>query len=94
MPKNDCPACDDSGRVPTRSADLCNACRLEARTAVRRAADEGRQNGGPWPTSFVEWYERTPMLGRRRRLTLDVLRAVEVSDAFDTLSACGRKVRP
>jgi len=89
MAKTTCPACDASGRVPLLVRELCEGCLLEARTAIRRAAEEGRVNGGDWPPGFAAWYNHTPIHRRRRRLTLDLLRAVELVDAFAILSAEG-----
>jgi len=89
MAKKTCPACDSSGSVPLYARELCEGCLLEARTAIRRAADEGRVSGGEWPPGFAAWYAHTPIDRRRRRLTLDVLRAVEIVDAFACLSSEG-----
>jgi hypothetical protein len=86
-----CPACDDTDRVPTRTVELCNLCKLEARTAIRRAAAAGRVSGGEWPAEFVQWYgaihDPAHRRGMRRRLSLSILVALETVDAADQIAS-------
>ena len=97
MTSTDCPACDDTDRVPARASELCNLCKLEGRTAIRRAAAAGRVPGGEWPPEFVQWYgavhDHAHRRGMRRRLSLGVLVALETMDAADQV-ASSRGPRP
>lgn len=82
-----CPACDDSGRVPTSAGELGRGCYQAALAAIERR----RANGGEWPDQDLEYDARVrnpaERAGLLRRLTLKVCESAQMLMVADSLAA-------
>ena len=87
-----CPACDDSGRVPSSAGDLGKGCFQRALCVIERR----RANGGEWTAQDLEYDARVrnpaERSGVRYRLTLKVCEAAQMLSVSDKLM-CGREPR-
>lgn len=88
-----CPACDDSDRVPTRAAELCQSCLLACGAAIERK----RCNGGIWHPDDVAHAERVARGEGRammlRRLTIAVIESAQALLIARQMEGAGRYTR-
>ena len=89
-----CPACDDSGRLPTSAADLCHGCKGQALLVIARKAANGglmMQGDRDYYAGADRTFERQAM---GRRLTIGVILDVERQEEAHAIRVADQMIRP